>query len=164
MIDADQLDTLIDRILYYLHPEIPYSKHAKELLLMTAAHESGLGTYLAQKKGPARGIYQVEPTTEQHVLAKLSATNRPLYNKLTALNLLLDGQDGSTTDNDSYHNLAYQTALARCIYFLKPGSIPTTPEGMAAYAKKYWNTPKGKATELDYLLAYRRIKRKGGTV
>jgi len=37
---------------------------AIEILLMTAAAESDFGTYLYQKKGPAKGLFQIRiPTT-----------------------------------------------------------------------------------------------------
>ena len=40
-----------------------YSKDAEELLIFTCAVESDGGTYLKQIKGPALGIYQMEPRT-----------------------------------------------------------------------------------------------------
>jgi len=104
----------------------------------------------------------MEPATEQHILATLSSKSPEIYRKVVALNLPVDGQSGGRLDMDSYHNLAYQTAMARVYYWMRPGRIPDTPEGMARYAKQHWNTPAGKATEADYLLAYQRLRRRGG--
>ena len=157
MMDAKQLRELVSRVLRYLDPEIPYSEEAVELLMMTAAHESRLGTFLRQVRGPARGIYQMEPATEQHLLKLIKIKSPSLYKKLMDLNLPLDGQDGAETDSDSYHNLAYQTAMARVFYWMKPGAIPKDPRKMAEYAKQFWNTRLGKATVEDYLNAYRSL-------
>jgi len=153
--DVNQLRELIARVLRYLDPEIPYSEDAVELLLMTAAHESRLGTYLKQLRGPARGIFQMEPQTEAGLLEALSARAPSLRAKIAALNLPLDGQDGTTSDQDMLHNLAYQVAMARAHYYLKPGRIPHGRREMAEYAKRWWNTRAGKASANDYLAAYR---------
>lgn len=157
MLDKTQLRELIDRVLRYLDPEIPYSEDARELLMMTAAHETRLGTYLAQVRGPARGIYQMEPATERYLLRTMESLNPSLHAKIAALNLEIDGRDGSERDMDSYHNLAYQTAMARAHYWYRPGKIPKDAKEMAAYAKRHWNTARGKATADDYLSAYRRL-------
>ena len=62
--DARQFrECIIRPTLRALEPEIPHSLVAEELLMLTAAHESHLGTYLKQKGGPALGIYQMEPAT-----------------------------------------------------------------------------------------------------
>jgi hypothetical protein len=59
-----QLRELVIRpVLEYLHPDIPYSHEAEDLLMMIAAHESHLGEYVKQVQGPALGIYQMEPDT-----------------------------------------------------------------------------------------------------
>ena len=44
-----------------------YSQAAEELLVFTCACESLGGTYLKQVKGPALGIYQMEPATYQDI-------------------------------------------------------------------------------------------------
>ncbi len=153
-IKPDHLRTLIRETLRYLEPEIPYSETAVELLMMTAAQETQLGKYLVQIRGPARGIYQVEPASEQHVLGVLKIKNMDLYKKLMAINSPADGQ-GSETDRDIIFNLAYATGLARCFYWLKPAPLPERRSGaLAAYDKRYWNTHLGKATEAEAIAAY----------
>ena len=61
MIDNKQLRELI------IGPSLDalqmYSKEAEEILVFTCASESLGGTYLKQVKGPALGIYQMEPAT-----------------------------------------------------------------------------------------------------
>lgn len=153
-IHKDHLRGLIREVLRHLEPEIPYSEAAVELLMLTAAQETQLGKYLVQLKGPARGIYQVEPPSERATLVSMELRHPSIYKKLLALNLPLDGQDGQKTDRDIIHNLAYATALARCYYWLRTGPIPKSPGDQAAYYKKYWNTVAGKATEAEALSAY----------
>lgn len=152
-IHKDHLRGLIRETLRHLEPEIPYSEAAVELLMLTAAQETQLGKYLVQLKGPARGIYQVEPPSERAVLATLELRHPAIYKKLMALNLPIDGQ-GTKEDRDIIFNFAYATALARCYYWLKPGPIPKSPGDQAAYYKKHWNTYLGKATEAEALSAY----------
>lgn len=69
-------------------------------------------------------------------------------------------------------NLLYATAMARVHYYRVPEALPkrkamtkwVSPEireedylqELAAYAKKYYNTELGKATEEDYLEAFKR--------
>lgn len=115
-----------------------YSQAAENLLVMIAAHESKMGTYLKQIDGPALGIYQMEPTTARW---------------------LDDGYDyrsAQRLEDDLTANLLYQTALARVFFtrFEEPLPHEKDLQGLAAYAKKYWNTRAGKATPEDYLDAY----------
>jgi len=152
--EAKQVRAMIRRVLHYLEPEIPYSEDAVELLMLTAAQESHLGQYLAQLHGPARGIYQMEPASEQCLMAWLEEKRVEVHAKIAALNLPLDGQDGGPGDNDMYHNLAYQTAMARAFYLRKPGVIPKDLPAQAQYYKTWWNTHLGKATPLEALANY----------
>ena len=46
-----------------LHDLQMYTKEMAELIVFTCAVESNGGTYVKQIKGPALGIYQVEPST-----------------------------------------------------------------------------------------------------
>jgi hypothetical protein len=46
-----------------LKPMGLWSLAAETLLVGTCAHESAMGKYLHQIKGPALGIYQIEPIT-----------------------------------------------------------------------------------------------------
>lgn len=169
MINANQLRELIIRpTLKYLEPEIPYSEDAVELLMMTAAHESHLGTYIAQVNGPALGIYQMEPATEQDIFVNFLQFKHTLDDKVEYLT------------NDLYEhfipelmcNLAYSTAMARVHYYRVPEALPTRkaikhPDqkeevtldwiiAMAKYAKKHYNTELGKATWQQYADAYQR--------
>lgn len=124
-----------------------YSQDAVNLLVMIAAHESVKGTYIAQLVGPARGIYQMEGDTHDHILDWLKAKKPELYKQI--LSLVVD----SKADTMMY-DLRYATAMARVFFLRFPEAIPTGTDAMAAYAKKRWNTSAGKATPEDYKQAY----------
>lgn len=163
--NAKQLRELVIRpTLQYLSPAIPYSETAVELLMMTAAHESHLGEYIAQVGGPALGIYQMEPATENDIHDNFLRYRRGLEVDIHGLTsaALIEDKDGV----DLIYSLPYATAMARVHYFRVPEALPEgslqneeTIRKLAAYAKKYYNTGLGKATEEDYYEAYMRLCR-----
>ena len=65
MLNYIQLKELI--IIPTLHDLVSFSDDAVQLLLFTCAVESDGGTYLKQLKGPALGIYQMEPETHNDI-------------------------------------------------------------------------------------------------
>jgi hypothetical protein len=120
------------------------SEAAIRLLLGTAAHESFCGRWLHQVSGPAVGIYQMEPRTHDDVARRLSRD--------TEL-----GMRVYRLSNDAYAaamawDLRYATAMARAYYWYDPAPLPDADDigGLAAYAKRRWNTSAGKATVEDY--------------
>jgi hypothetical protein len=148
--------------LKYLNPVIPYSIEAVDLLCMTAAHESLNGTYLKQIKGPALGIYQMEPATHDDIWKNFLA-----YNGEIAEDTIQYGSSAL----DLVTRLDYATAMARVHYYRVPEALPkckdTGPDSdyiyeLAKYAKKYYNTHLGKATADDYFDAF--VKLYGGSV
>lgn len=159
MFNPNQFRSLVIRpVLECLGPVIPYSQEAEDLLFMTAAHESALGTYLKQVSGPALGIYQMEPDTHNDIW-----DNYLEYREdLRPLVLRLLGRFGSV--DTLVFNLAYATAMARIHYYRikeplpKKDDYPNNSEeylkALSQYAKKYYNTEKGKATPEDYYNAY----------
>lgn len=159
--NAKQLRELVVRpTLQYLDPVIPYSETAVELLMMTAAHESHLGEYIAQVGGPALGIYQMEPATRKDIWKNFLMYRDGLSVKLANL------EPDISVVSPLITNLTYATAMARVHYFRVPEALPEgclqneeTFRKLAAYAKKYYNTELGKATEEDYYEAYMRLCR-----
>lgn len=162
MIDYTQFrELVVVPTLKYLHTCIPFSEESVDLLMMTAAHESKGGTYLKQINGPALGIYQMEPETEEDIWENYLDYRRKIWEKLEKLTgtaILLD-RDGE----DLIHNLAYATAMARVHYFRVPSPLPERsrflPEEhaeeeylreLAMYAKEHYNTHLGKATPEAY--------------
>ena len=138
-----------------------YSEHAVELLVGTAAHESHLGKWLRQVKGPALGIYQMEPATHQS-LWQHHLRFRPDVARVvrSMASQRACKADGSIADNELIHNLMYATALARVRYRSAKGAIPDTLAGQAGYWKRWYNTPLGKGTVQKYMEDYERFVEK----
>lgn len=157
MIDIKQLrDYVIFPVLQYLHPEIPYSLAAEHLLLATAAQESH-GEYLHQLgKGPAVGLWQMELATHDLVW-RWATKNQTLYEKIAAIELphFLGTHDA----REMAGNLYYGCAMARVLYRSIPEALPKPfdVEDMARYWKRYYNTPKGKGTEEEFIRNWNRI-------
>lgn len=128
-----------------------WSQDAENLLLMIAAHESKWGYYLAQMKGPARGMYQMEGETHDDIVAWVNRTNPLLFTKILEVCGMV--RSAATADR-MCSNLAYATAMARLFFLRFPEGLPSSPADQSAYAKKRWNTSAGKATADDYLKAY----------
>ena len=133
--------------------KIPYSEEAVDLLLLTAAHESKLGTYLMQINGPAVGIFQMEPATHKdhwnYILQR-----HWLHKAFSDLRLSCNDADSMEWD------LRYATLMARVHYYRKPEKLPEADgtkeylDNLGAYAKKHYNTVLGKATASKYTQDY----------
>lgn len=145
MINPHQLRDLITRTL----KEIPngYSEDAVELLMMIAAHESKLGTYLRQVNGPALGIFQIEPATHDDVWENGDSC------VCNASSIGYDLECASMLEYD----LRYQIFMARQRLFMKPEGLPEHKDAlwMAGYCKKHWNTVHGSASVFDYYDSYK---------
>lgn len=155
MINVKQLEELIIvPTLQYLDPEIPFSDAAVELLKMTAAHESHLGSYIAQVNGPALGIYQMEPATEDDIWTNFLEYRHGLSDKIDTLcsDLVYP------PSKELASNLVFATAMARVHYYRDKYPLPDAMdiEGLAQYAKRVYNTVEGKAEWRDYYNAYNR--------
>jgi hypothetical protein len=152
VINPKQLRDLITRTL----KEIPhgYSEDAVELLMMIAAHESRLGTYLRQVGGPALGIFQMEPATHDDVWENGDSCE----DNGAVLGYNLECTIGG--DMLEY-DLRYQIFMARQKLFMISEPLPSS-EGassenvslMSDYCKEYWNTVDGSADAFEYFNAY----------
>ena len=150
MINKDQLRDLITKVLREMEPEVSFSSVAVEMLMMIAAHESKLGTYLKQVRGPALGIFQIEPATERDIFdnyLRFHEEREDLVSSFTT----------ASNVSDLEHNLGYQIVLARLQLTRKPGALPKEPTKMAKYLKEHWSTVLGAATYRDYLWAYTQL-------
>ena len=129
--------------------ELPCCKAAVKLLAMIAAHESGGFRHIQQRKGPAKGILQMEPVGFQEV-QRYMALRPEKFRSMPNLSLL------------NLEWLIFDTemaiACARIFLMSKPEPLPSADniDDLAQYAKKYWNTEAGKASYQDYADAYRR--------
>jgi hypothetical protein len=133
-----------------------WSCDAEELLIGTAAQESHLGYYRRQIRGPARGIYQMEPATERDIWDNYLRV-RPDISDLVYAICGVDGPDQIQLER----NLMYQTIMARIHY--RRVSAPLPPAAnlteQARYWKRYYNTDQGRGRPSEYIENYRRFVR-----
>lgn len=150
--DKRQFRDLITETLTDLEPEIPYNGAAVELLMLTAAQESKLGTYLQQLKGPALGVFQVEPATHDDLVQTFLKSRPTLVQKIKDI----AGVDHFDSRLLKF-NLVYATIFARLVYFRKPSPLPGSDiEALATYWKKHYNTYLGAGTKEEAIENYRR--------
>jgi hypothetical protein len=154
--DPKQFREYVDSVLKFLNPVIPYSRNARELLVLTAAAETEIGNNLWQiggtmQDGPARGIFQMEEATEADLLNYLE--RRP------ELKAKVDLARTDMGDDDLIDSLPYQTMLARIFYWRKPEPLPdaSDPYALGAYWKKHFNTYLGKGRIIDAVGKYLRL-------
>ena len=164
---SEQLRDLICRV---LTDSVMYSVEAQELLLMTAAVESNLGHYIRQVKGPALGIFQVEPKTELDIIRNYVDYRKPL--KIMLGKRMIHGFADDALYPLLETDLVYQILMARIHYLRVPEALPKASwlyfgednkkphplwiEDMANYYKTFWNTKLGKATPEKAIKAYER--------
>lgn len=139
---------------------IPVTEEAIELLLLTMAHESKGGEYLKQISGPALGIFQIEPATYNDIWDNYLKYNQQL--SFDALSFTIS--DTSREDGEEMiGNLYYATAMARLHYYRVEAALPKREDyagehewfwGLAAYAKRHYNTYLGSASVESYYKDY----------
>lgn len=128
-----------------------YKPECVELLCMLAAHESMLGKYRKQIKGPALSLFQIEPRTHNSTWDHCDSIDK-LAKKLGIKRNL-----ESLADDDRY-----AVFVARCYLLMDKNPLPKTICEMGEYAKTYWNnggddgddTNDGKASPEAYINAY----------
>lgn len=149
MLNVDHFRHYVVRpTLEYLAPDIPYSVAAENLLVATAVHESKL-TYLVQHgDGPARGLFQIEPTTERDNWDNFLRYKKSLRDKVESLS--------AVRFLDLAGNLPYQVAHARIKYLRDKEPLPGANDiiKQAAYWKRVYNTHLGKGSEVQFIKNY----------
>lgn len=128
---------------------IPSNEHTTSLLLETSAVESSRGIDMIQRGGPARGILQMEPTTEKYLKEWLKKYHPSVYKEV--VHFYNDKKDKVW---NSTYNVPYQIAMSLAYYWHKCGdklpSLITTREDRARIWKQFYNTHKGKGTISKY--------------
>ncbi len=131
-----------------------YSPEAVALIVSTAAQESLGGTYVAQTKGPALGIFQCEPATYHDIwdnyLSKHLQLSQLILNKC--------GFHEIPNENELVWNLRYAAMICRVHYLRFPDSLPDVGNMNALWSlyKLRYNTAKGAATKEDFMNNYRK--------
>lgn len=145
--DVNQLRHFIEDTLEKINLN---SRGAVELLMLTAAVESHGGKYIWQRKGPALGIFQMEPATRYDITENFLRYKPDLMVKVNNFYL--------GYDDELMWNLRYAVIMARLHYRRRPEPLPKFGDidGMAAYWKQHYNTTKGKGTIEKAVEAYRR--------
>lgn len=128
---------------------LPNTETAEELLILTACIESRCGYYLHQIKGPALGIYQMEPVTHEDIHVNF-LRHKP------DLQLAVGDLCRSFSSKELVWNLAYATAMTRIHYFRVKSPLPDAKDikGLAQYWKHHYNTLLGRGNVDDALDAY----------
>jgi hypothetical protein len=150
MLDCSQFRSLIiEPVLSKLQI---YNKNIEELLVFTCAAESLGGTFLQQVKGPALGIYQMEPNTYTDIWINYIRARK----QLATLMAMHFGCNKIPEVERLIYDLHFSTAMARIHYLRISAKVPLADdvEGIWAYYKKYYNTEKGKAKKDESIKKY----------
>jgi hypothetical protein len=150
MLNINQFRELI--VKSSLNDLLLYSKDAEELMIFTCAVESDGGTYIRQIKGPALGIYQMEPQTHNDIWMNYIYGHGALSMRLFANFDISNRPDESRM----IYDMRYSTAMARIHYLRVKDSLPPchNVEAIWEYYKKYYNTVKGAAQKDESIKKY----------
>lgn len=127
-----------------------YSKAAENLLLATAAQESGLGSHLKPAGQRALGIYQIHSLSHRHIWDDYLAQRSDMASLVRGLASQHDFL--SHPHAELATNLSYATAIAWFMYARHSDfSLPKTGniEALATAWKRYYH-PKSKISIEDF--------------
>jgi hypothetical protein len=134
-----------------------YSLAADQLVMGTLAQESH-GTYIKQiGKGPAMGLFQMEPATHKDLWLNFIKYKRPL--KAALLAMTSDSVDenyytsGWPDHNSLVWNNRYAAAMCRTHYIRKPQKLPKANNirALGTYWKQHYNTVHGAGTVEEFI-------------
>jgi len=129
-----------------------YSPEAEELLIFTCACESIGGTFIRQVKGPALGIYQMEPETYNDIWQNY------LRNKTSLTMILFSNFDVNFQPSPDrlIYDLRFATAMTAIFYKRIKEKLPAANDVDAIwdYYKRHYNTVKGKAQKEESIKKY----------
>jgi hypothetical protein len=131
-----------------------YSAAAEELLLGTAAHGSHLGLRLMHyPDGSARGLYQMEPATENDIWHKFL-----FRHDLVRLVSDLSGVAKPSILNLQF-NPIYSTAMAHLHYHRTKDPLPSPNdlEALADYWARHWSRGAHDDSPARFIRDYRRF-------
>ena len=126
---------------------IPNTEEARNLIFETGVVESGYRHLEQIGGGPGISFWQLEigngvlDTWENFILYR-----KPYIQAMYKLGLIEDQLTFSVLTN-----IAFAVAFCRIFYRRKPGPIPGTLPGRAAYWKRFYNTPRGAGTVDKYI-------------
>lgn len=125
-----------------------HSPAAEVLLLGTAITESRLSALVQKGRGPALGLYQIEPATHSDIWRNYLA-----FRPIVATRVLTLAAGAIGRSEQLVWNLAYATAIARLVYRRRPEPMPPAGDipGLAAYWKAHFNTVAGKGSAAKFI-------------
>lgn len=126
-----------------------YSPEAVQIILATAAHESKGGEFIRQYPvGPALGIFQIEKATFSDILNNYLANHETLREKIRQ-----ECNCFAMVADALVYNLKLSIVFCRLKYLMCPGELPAVGDwkNVAAYWKKYYNTPIGAGKVEEFL-------------
>lgn len=131
-----------------------WSPAAENLLVGTAAMESGLRRLRQIGGGPGRGVYQIEPATHKDVWDNFLAFRAGLAGEVRAL--ASQRWFDLEPDRELDGNLFYATAIVRVIYLRAQPPLPHPDDvmGLAQYWKAFYNTVEGAGHPADFVARY----------
>ncbi len=129
-----------------------WSESAEELLVLTCAQESLGGTYLHQLKGPALGIFQMEPNTYTDIWERYLPYRPELVHSM--LNYLqYSRRPGPEV---MVYNLSYAAFMCRIHYLRVSDALPKAEDalGLAKYWNEHYNCNPSKGTDREAVENY----------
>ncbi len=148
-----------DLLQYVIRPTLQalglHSKAAEQLVLGTAAQESHLGHYLHQVRGPALGIYQMEPATHRDIWDNFLKYKPDMSQRIMAIAAPWEHD----LERQLVVNLAYATALCRIHYLRVQDPLPQADNtySLGRYWKDHYNTRLGRGTVEEFQRNYDRL-------
>lgn len=149
---------------YIIKPTLEYmggsynSEEARFLLLCTAAIESDCGHFIKQVNGPALGIWQMEPETNDDIWENCDACYDDLGQSIIKLALSRHCSHNFRGVKDLINSPMYACAMARLKYSMDPQALPKYNGGTALdldmfyrYYKRVYNTHLGASTFQKWL-------------
>ena len=141
----------------YLHPDVPQSAAGIDMVMGTAAHESGGFKYIDQLTpgpGPAYGLWQMERATHDDLWLHWLSHRPALHAKMKSLLA-----DWPNPVEQLRSNLIYAAAMCRIGYRRSPVPLPERGDvqGYARMWKQVWNTRLGKGTEAQFVKHYEQM-------
>lgn len=130
------------------------SEAAEQLVLGTAAVESGFRWLHQVGEGPAVGLFQMEPATYRDTWSNF-LDHRPGL-RLAVSSLASRAAGDPPPADEMAWNLRFAAAMCRIHYYRKPDPLPRARDvaGMADTWKRLYNTSRGAGTIDDFERAW----------
>ncbi len=152
-ISARELRTLVIRpTLKHLNM---WSETAENLLLGTAAQESGLGEHLLIDNHRALGLYQISPRMHRNIWDNFLSTHPDLASKVRGLASQREFLEHPHAELAT--NLSYATAMALMVYLRNGKSLPEKSGNNLERLGRFWHNnfhSKPQGTVADFISHY----------